>query len=184
MRIVSGTHKGRSIMAPKNLPVRPTTDIAKEALFNIFNNHFDLSEVNALDLFCGTGNISYEFASRGVKKIISVDGNYNCFVFVKKIILELDFPQIHPVKSDAFGFLKNSLEKFDIIFADPPFEMKGAERIPELVFEKQLLNENGWLIVEHASEKKFFGHAFLQEVRSYGKVNFSIFGMKNTETSE
>jgi len=184
MRIVSGTHKGRFILAPRNLPVRPTTDIAKEALFNILNNHVDYSELNVLDLFCGTGNISYEFASRGTKKITSVDANYNCFAFVKKTISELKFPQILPVKGDSFGFLKNTIEKFDIIFADPPFEMAEIDRIPELVFKNNILNQSGWLILEHGDKKKFLEHPFLLEVRSYGKVNFSIFGIKNETDSQ
>lgn len=175
MRIISGTHKSRSIKAPKNLPVRPTTDFAKESLFNILNNNFDFTSLKVLDLFSGTGNISYEFASRGFAEITAVESNYNCYSFIKKTAAELDFKNMKVVKNDVFSFLKNCMEKYDLIFADPPYEMEGIEKIPALIFENNLLNDNGWLIIEHSAQTKYTDQQRLLQKRNYGKVNFSIF---------
>ena len=124
MRIISGTHKGRVMHPPKNLPVRPTTDFAKESIFNILNNHFELDGLAVLDLFCGTGNISYEFASRGCGTITSVDDNFNCTSYVKKTALAFQMNMIHVIKADVFSFLKKTAGKFHIVFADPPYEME------------------------------------------------------------
>ena len=120
MRIISGKHKGRRITAPKNLPVRPTTDMSKESLFNILNNHFNFNGLKVLDLFSGTGNISYEFASRGAGPITSVDGDMGCVNFIKKTATELDL-DISAIKSDVFSFLERNKTTYDIIFADPPY---------------------------------------------------------------
>jgi len=175
MRIVSGTHKGRIITAPKNLPVRPTTDFAKEAMFNILMNHFDFSDIKVLDLFSGTGNISYEFASRGSEDVTAVDSHYNCHAFIKKTALEMGF-KIKAIKSDVFPFLKHSSETYDIIFADPPFEFEEHHEIAKLVFEKDMLKEGGWLIIEHSDKTSLAKQEYFLEKRYYGKVNFSIFG--------
>ena len=151
MRIISGKYKGRRLVAPKKLPVRPTTDMAKEALFNILNNYFNFSELRILELFAGTGNISYEFASRGSKNIHAVDGNFNCVKFIDKISNEFDF-YINTYKSDVFKFLEKTALKTDIIFADPPYNLEKDKflKIIEIVFERNLLNNNGILIVEHS----------------------------------
>ncbi|MDX1428070.1 MAG: RsmD family RNA methyltransferase, partial [Salegentibacter mishustinae] len=151
MRIISGTNKGKRLVAPKKLPVRPTTDMAKEALFNILNNNFQFSQLSILDLFSGTGNIAYEFASRGSKEITAVDANYDCVKFIKKTAQELDF-NISTIKSDVFKFLEKAYVKADIIFADPPYDFEENEflKIPQIVFEKNLLNQNGQLIIEHS----------------------------------
>ncbi len=175
MRIISGTHKGRTINPPKNLPVRPTTDFAKTGLFNILNNYFDFEKISALDLFCGTGNISYEFASRSAVKIYSVDENYNCIKFINETSEKFGFSNIKSFKNDAFSFLKNCRQKFDIIFADPPYEMKETGKIPELIFEKELLNENGWFILEHSKRVDFSNHPNYFETRNYGEVHYSFF---------
>ena len=176
LRIISGTHKSRSLYPPKNLPVRPTTDFAKESLFNILNNNFDFGELKVLDLFSGTGNISYEFASRGFAEVTAIESNYNCYSFIKKTIDELHFKNVKVLKNDVFLFLKNCMNKYDIIFADPPYEMEGIEKIVEMVFQNNLLNENGWLIIEHSAQTKFVDDTRLIQKRNYGKVNFSIFG--------
>ena len=176
LRIISGTHKSRTIHAPKNLPVRPTTDFAKESLFNILNNNFDFSHLKVLDLFSGTGNITYEFASRGFAEITAIESNYNCFSFIKKTVSELDFKNVNVIKSDVFTYLKNCTTKYDVIFADPPYEMEGIENIQALVFEKKMLNENGWLIIEHSAKTKFTEEGHFLQKRNYGNVNFSIFG--------
>jgi len=175
IRIISGTHRSRVIHAPKNLPVRPTTDFAKESLFNILNNHFEFDEIKVLDLFSGTGNITYEFLSRECKDIISVDENYASCAFIKKTIEALKLPKARVIKSDAFSFLKNNLETYDVIFADPPYDLDKIAQIAPLVFEKKLLRENGWLIVEHGPSTDLSMQEHFKEKRKYGNVNFSIF---------
>ncbi len=175
MRIISGTHKSRQIHAPKNLPVRPTTDMAKEALFNILVNNFDLSEVKVLDLFAGTGNITYEFASRGAAGVTSIDIDLKCVNFIRQTAREFGFEAVLSFRSDAFRFLSNCETQYDIIFCDPPFEMQGVEVIPKAVFERNLLLPEGWLVVEHSRDYDFSGLANFQQQRTYGKVNFSIF---------
>ena len=178
MRIISGTHKGRIINAPKNLPVRPTTDFAKESIFNILNNYFEFDGLKILDLFCGTGNISYEFASRGCGDITSVDNNYTCCEFVKKTTQTFQMNQVKVIKSDAFTFLKRTVTTYHIIFCDPPYDMENFELLPELVFTKDLLKPEGWLIVEHGPHTDLSKFEHFQEHRSYGNVNFSIFSKK------
>ncbi|HOP04357.1 MAG TPA: 16S rRNA (guanine(966)-N(2))-methyltransferase RsmD [Tenuifilaceae bacterium] len=175
MRIVSGDFKGRYFSPPKNFKARPTTDYAKESLFNIINNHFDFEEVSVLDLFSGTGSISFEFASRGCQNIHLVEMNPQHFAFIKKVIAELKLNQILALKQNAFHFLEISKATYDIIFADPPYEMKGFAKIPEIVFNKQLLNPNGWLIVEHSKNTDLSKLPNFGEVRNYGSVHFSFF---------
>lgn len=135
MRIVGGTHRGRIISAPKNLPVRPTTDFAKESLFNILNNEIDFESCDVLDLFSGTGNISYEFASRGVKHITSVDVNVKCCNFIKSAAKDYKFEQMVVVTANAFLFMQQCKRTFDVIFSDPPFSDESIHSIPELVFK-------------------------------------------------
>lgn len=177
MRIISGTHKGRTIIAPANLPVHPTTDMAKTALFNILNSYFNIEELEVLDLFAGTGNISFEFASRGSKAIASVDENIKCTTFIKSFAEKMNFNKIRVVKYDVFDYLYRTEDKFDIIFADPPYDSENIELLPEIVFEKrkqEMLKQNGWLIIEHSKRNNFEKHPNFYQQRSYGKVNFSI----------
>lgn len=176
MRIISGKYKSRRITAPKKLPVRPTTDMAKEALFNILNNQYYFDEVILLDLFSGTGNISYEFGSRGTMKITAVDGDSGCTQFINKIAKELDF-NIDVIKSDVFSFLEKTTLKSDVIFADPPYNLSLAdfEKIPELVFKKELLLEDGVLIIEHAKHMKLDHLEHFSKQRKYGGSAFSFF---------
>jgi len=175
MRIISGLYKGKTISAPKNLPVRPTTDFAKEGLFNVLTNEFDFEELEVLDLFSGTGNIAYEFASRGVKKMLCIDQNYHCVSFIKKTAKELDFKQLNVFKNDVFRYLKQYKQPFDIIFADPPYDLKETPLIPDLVFKNQLLKKNGWLIIEHDKRTYLSEFSNFLVQRKYGNVNFSIF---------
>ncbi len=175
MRIISGSFKGRMIHPPKNFKARPTTDFAKESLFNIINNNFDYSDIKALDLFSGTGSISYELASRGSSDIVSVELNYNHFAFIKKTAAELKFSQIKVVRADVFKFLKTCNRTFNLIFADPPYDLENIESIPDIIFEKELLESEGWLILEHGSRTDFSTHENYKEQRVYGSVNFSIF---------
>jgi len=175
MRIVSGTHKSRIIHVPKNLPVRPTTDIAKEAIFNVLANNFDLQDVKVLDLFSGTGNIAYEFASRGAIGVTSIDTELRCVNFIRKTASEMGFEAILSFRSDAFRFLKNCEHTYDIIFCDPPYDLEGIETIPTTVYERKLLKEDGWLILEHSRDYDFSKYPGFLQQRKYGKVNFSIF---------
>jgi 16S rRNA (guanine(966)-N(2))-methyltransferase RsmD len=175
LRIVSGSHKGRRFYPPKNLPVRPTTDFAKEGLFNVLNNQIDLNETSILDLCAGTGNMTFEFASRGAKKVIAVDQHRGCIGYIKKISAELELKCITAVKSDLYKFLERSTEKHDLIFADPPYGMAGSKDLPKLIFEKQLLKENGLFILEHSKDLNFEGQAHFLFSRKYGNVNFTFF---------
>lgn len=183
MRIISGTYKGKRISAPKNLPVRPTTDMAKEALFNILNNHYYFNELSVLDLFSGTGNISFEFASRGSENITSVDAHYGCVKFINKISKELSL-NLNTYKSDVFSFIEKFNGKHDIIFADPPydFETEKFERIIDLVFKNDLLNEGGLLIVEHSKHTDISNHANFSYSKKYGGNMFSFY--ENSENLE
>ncbi|RUT79641.1 RsmD family RNA methyltransferase [Ancylomarina longa] len=175
MRIVSGTHKGRRIHPDKNFKARPTTDFAKENLFNVLHNLVDFEDLIVLDLFGGTGGISYEFASRGAKSVICVELDHKHFLFIQKTIGELELDQILPIRSNVFRFLKTCHQKFDMIFADPPYDLKDLESIPDLIIEKDLLNAEGILIVEHSSKNDFSNHPSFMEKRTYGSVNFSFF---------
>lgn len=175
MRIISGIYKGKRITAPKNLPVRPTTDFAKEALFNMITNEYDIETISVLDLFSGTGNIAFEFASRGAKDICCIDENYHCVNFIKKTSKELNFNQLLVFKNDVFKYLKKYPKQFDVIFADPPYNIKNIERIPDLVIENDLLKTDGILIVEHDRNSDFSNHKNFIQHRKYGNVNFSIF---------
>ncbi len=175
MRIISGTHKGRRISPDKKFKARPTTDFAKENLFNVLSNEYYYEDLEVLDLFAGTGGISYEFASRGVKSILSVENSYNHFTFIKKTADELGFKQMKVVKSDVFRFATRCDKQFDIVFADPPFALENILEIPNLVYNNNLLKEEGLLIVEHSDQTDFSGHPMFEEKRSYGSVNFSFF---------
>lgn len=176
MRIISGKFKGRRISPPKNLPVRPTTDMSKEALFNVLNNHFHFSDLKVLDLFAGTGNISYEFASRGCEDITSVDADFGCIKFIKQTAAEFDF-DIHALKSDVFKFLEKNAQQYDLIFADPPYGLDQAqfEKVVSLVFTQDLLDPEGMLVVEHSKYTKMDGLPHFSFQRSYGGSFFSFF---------
>lgn len=176
MRIISGQYKGRRIAPPKNLPVRPTTDMSKEALFNVLNNHFNFSELKILELFAGTGSISYEFASRGCSPILCVDGDMGCVNFIKKTAKEFDF-DITAIKSDVFKFLEKHKGNYDIIFADPPYGMsqKEFEKIIEMIFENELMDEEGMLVVEHSKYTKLDHMANYSFQKNYGGSVFTFF---------
>ena len=175
MRIISGQYKGKIINAPKNLPVRPTTDFAKTALFNILSNQFDLATIQVLDLFAGTGSISYEFLSRGVKYLTAVDENKNCCAFIAKNFDDLADKNAHVTKQDVFGYVKQCQVRYDIIFADPPYDLAQAQTLPALVFEHNLLKPDGLFVFEHQSAQDFSAMPHFVEKRKYGNVGFSIF---------
>ena len=176
MRIISGKFKGRRISPPKNLPVRPTTDMSKEALFNVLNNHFHFEDLKVLDLFSGTGNISYEFASRGSKNITSVDGDFGCVKFIKQTAVEFDF-NIAAIKSDVVQYIKRCKSKYNIIFADPPYalDQKSFDTIVLAVFESELLENDGMMVIEHSKYTKLDHLIHFSFKKSYGGSIFSFF---------
>ncbi|MCB6972695.1 MULTISPECIES: RsmD family RNA methyltransferase [Butyricimonas] len=176
MRIISGTHKGKVIFPDKNFRARPTTDFAKENLFNVLNNYIDIEGAVVLDLFSGTGSISYEFASRGAERIVSVELNYNHYSFIKKTIVQLGFKNINVFKTDVFIACKKLKgQSFDIIFADPPYDLEKIMDIPAAIFDNELLAPDGLAIIEHPGTVDFSSAPFFSEHRQYGSVNFSIF---------
>tara|TARA_B110000444_G_scaffold250437_1_gene276826 strand:- start:4866 stop:5411 length:546 start_codon:yes stop_codon:yes gene_type:complete len=178
MRIISGIHKGRKIIYPKNLPVRPTTDRSKEALFNILNNFFDWEEISVLDLFSGTGSISFEFASRQVKTVTSVDQNKKCIQFINDISKNLNL-SIVTIEKEVLKFLSYNSNRFDVVFLDPPytFEVKEYEKLV-LKLLKNSLNEGGLIIVEHFSKVNLDEIFCFIETRKYGSNSFSFFKNK------
>ncbi len=175
MRIIGGEHKGRRINPPTNLPVRPTTDMAKEALFNILNNLIDFEDLQVLDLFAGTGSISYEFASRNAARVIAVDLNFKCVEFIRKTVRELKMNSLSVVRADVMKFLNHPFDTFDLIFSDAPYDLKEMDKIPEVIISKGWLKKNARLIVEHSKEIDFSGHPYFEQQRKYGKVCFSFF---------
>ena len=182
MRIISGKYKGRRLSPPKNLPVRPTTDMSKEALFNVLNNHFNFSGLKVLDLFAGTGNISYEFASRGCDNITAVDGDFGCIKFIKQTANEFDFT-ITAIKSDVMKFLEKNTSSYDIIFADPPygFDQETFENIVKIVFERELLQEDGMMVIEHSKYTKMTELDNFSFQKGYGGSFFSFFELNQNE---
>ncbi|WP_290699260.1 16S rRNA (guanine(966)-N(2))-methyltransferase RsmD [Lacinutrix sp.] len=185
MRIISGEYKSRRITAPKNLPVRPTTDMAKESLFNILNNTYYFEDVSVLDLFAGTGNISYEFASRGTEKITCVDQDFGCIRFINKTAEDFVMP-IQTVKSDVFKFLENCNTKHTIIFADPPYDfpVEAFSKIPELVFKNNLLEADGLLIVEHSKHTDISHLENYSYSKNYGGNRFSFYKVAASDEEE
>lgn len=175
MRIISGKYKGRKLDLPSSIRIRPTTDMAKEALFSILSVETDISGAKVLDLFCGTGSISYEFASRGADHVTAVDVMQQSRIIINKICGEIGIDNIRPVKANVFSMLKNQEESFDIIFADPPFAEKKIPLIPDLIFDNNFLNPGGLLVVEHPTKFKFDEHPRFYKHKNYGTVNFSFF---------
>jgi 16S rRNA (guanine(966)-N(2))-methyltransferase RsmD len=185
VRIISGKFKGRRIFPPKNLPVRPTTDMSKEALFNVLNNHFSFEGLKVLDLFSGTGNISFEFASRGSDNITSVDADFGCVKFIKQVAEEYDF-NIAAIRSDVFKFLEKNTNSYDIIFADPPYalDQKTFENIVTLIFKQELLREDGMMVIEHSKYTKLDHMIHFSFKKSYGGSIFSFFEINGNADEE
>ena len=176
MRIIGGEHGGRKINPPSKMPnTRPTTDIAKEGLFNIIENNLDISTLKTLDLFGGTGNISYELASRGAKDITIIEKDPVMYEFIKKTANELKLENFNVVKADVFKFILHCPDKFDFIFAGPPYALGNIDDLPKLIFEKQLLNPKGWFVLEHTPRNDYKQFSFYATERNYGTTIFSIF---------
>jgi len=176
MRIISGIHGGRKISPPEKMPfTRPTTDIAKEGLFNILQNNLDIGSLKTLDLFGGTGAISYELASRGAEDLTIIEKDSVMYEFIKKNAAILAFANFKVIKSDVFKYLENCTEKYDFIFAGPPYALTSIDELPELVFEKKLLNRGGWFVLEHTPRNDYKRTAHYRTERNYGTTIFSIF---------
>lgn len=178
MRIIAGTLKGRRLNPPANLPVRPTTDMAREGLFNILNNYVDYEDCTVMDLFAGTGAMSVEFISRGAREVTAVDINNACTEFIKSEARRLELNNLRVVRADVFDLLKRANRKFDIVFADPPYAIEELASLPDLVFAHQVLTDDGIFILEHPHEYSFEEHPRFWQHRNYGKVNFTFFAMK------
>jgi len=176
MRIISGKYKGKRVSPPKKFPSRPTTDLAKEALFGMLDSRVYFEKLDVLDLFSGTGNISIEFLSRGVGQVVSVDNSGVSVFFQLKTAEELGEKNWHILRQDAFSYVENSQQKFDIIFADPPFGLKGIDQLIENVFSKEMLVEDGIFVVEHSDRVDMSVVKYHQQTRNYGGVSFSFFG--------
>lgn len=181
MRIIAGTLKGRRLNPPANLPVRPTTDMAREGLFNILNNYVDFEDCAVMDLFAGTGAMSVEFISRGAREVTAVDINNACTEYIKSEAQRLELRNLRVVRADVFDLLKRANRKFDLVFADPPYAIEGLATLPNLVFEHQLLTDDGIFILEHPREYSFEEHPHFWQHRNYGKVNFTFFANKLEE---
>lgn len=179
MRIISGHLKARRFSVPKGFPSRPTTDFAKEGLFNVLDHQFDISDATILDLCVGTGNISFEFISRNASAVTGVDLNSRCLSHVRKIATELQIAsQLQTIKSDILQFLTKTASTYDLIFADPPYEYASHAEIAKLVFERKLLNDEGILIIEHGRHTSLDSLIHFDFTRVYGNVYFSFFSLK------
>ena len=176
MRIIGGEHGGRKFNPPNNMPyTRPTTDIAKEGLFNVLQHNLDFDEIKSLDLFGGTGSISYELASRGVTDLTIVEKDVAMYEFIKKTSATLWIENLHVIKMDVFKFINQCTDKFDFIFAGPPYALTAIDDLPKLIFERHLLKKNGWFVLEHTPRNDYKSFPFYKTERNYGTTVFSTF---------
>jgi 16S rRNA (guanine966-N2)-methyltransferase len=175
VRIITGKFRGKQIHPPANLPVRPTTDFAKVSLFNILNNLVDFEGLRVLDLFAGTGSISYEFFSRGASMVTAIDKDSHCIAFISKTAESMKADNLEAVREDALQFLKHPFGQYDLVFADPPYDMEGIETIPDQVLGSGILIPDGYFILEHSRDQDFSDHPDFHEHRKYGNVNFTFF---------
>jgi len=184
MRIISGTHGGRRISPPANMPhTRPTTDIAKEGLFNIIQNNLEIEALKTLDLFGGTGCISYEMASRGCSDLTIVEKDPSMYDFIKKTSEALQFDHFKVIKSEVFKFIESCNQQYDFIFAGPPYALATIDDLPKKIFEKDLLKPGGWFVLEHTPRNNYKKFPFYRSERNYGSTIFSIFIQANLEES-
>lgn len=184
MRVVSGIYKGRRFDVPHSFKARPTTDFAKENLFNVLGNLIDFDdEVHALDLFAGTGSISLELLSRGCSQVVSIEKDRDHYAFISKVKKELGNTAWLPFKTDVFKFITRCNEQFDLVFADPPYALPQLSSLPDLVFQHNLLKPNGLFILEHGKDYDFQQNPHFMQHRKYGAVNFSFFQVTTTATS-
>ena len=175
MRIITGIYKGRHFEIPRTFKARPTTDFAKENLFNVIRGYLDFDESTALDLFSGTGSISLELLSRGCERVVSVEKDRDHARFIQQCVEKIGAQNHVLIRGDVFRFVKTCHEPFDLVFADPPYELAGLETLPDLIFENNLLKEDGLFVLEHGKKNSFEEHPHFVERRVYGSVNFTIF---------
>lgn len=176
MRVISGIYRHRRFDVPRTFKARPTTDFAKENLFNVLSNYFDFGDgVTALDLFAGTGSISIELVSRGCEQVISVEKDREHYAFICKVMQEVKTDKCLPIRGDVFKYIQSCREQFDFIFADPPYELPNLETIPDQIFANNVLKEGGLFVLEHGKKNSFEDHPHFAEKRVYGSVNFSFF---------
>ena len=176
MRIIGGELGGRKIAPPSRMPhTRPTTDIAKEGLFNIIQNNLDIGSLKTLDLFGGTGSITYELASRGARELVTVEKDFSMHEFIRKTSAALGLRNVTVVRSDAFRFIDQCAEKFDFIFAGPPYALSSIDELPTRIFQKGLLNSGGWFVLEHTPRNNYQTFPGYSTQRNYGTTIFSIF---------
>lgn len=179
MRIIAGQYGGLRLSPPSNLPVRPTTDIAKEALFNILDNRIALDECECLDLFAGTGNISFELASRGALSVEAVDIHFKCLQFINDTTKKLKIDVIHTRKADVLKFVAACKTQYDFIFADPPYDLSSLPQLANLIIENELLRVGGMMVIEHPSTRKMDDSPFYMETRKYGYSSFSFYKLES-----
>ncbi len=176
MRIIAGTLGGRRIQPPAKMPnTRPTTDIAREGLFNIIQNNFDVENIKTLDLFGGTGTISYELASRGANDLTVIEKDFTMYEFIKKTSQQLSIQNFKVIKMDVFKFIDQCNDTFDFIFAGPPYALQNIDELPVLIEKKNLLNKNGWFVLEHTPRNNYNNYPMFVKQRNYGTTIFSIF---------
>lgn len=175
MRIISGIYKHVRINPPKNLPVRPTTDKTKESVFNILSSYIDFENVHALDLFAGTGNMTFEFLSRGCREVTAVEEHPKAVNFMRKLAANYRINNVKVFKTDVFRFIEKNNERYDIIFADPPYDMERIDYVPEAIIDSELLSDNGWMLIEHAKDTDLSSLNYFYEVRKYGRTRISVF---------
>lgn len=175
MRIITGIYKGRRFDIPHTFKARPTTDFAKENIFNVLNSYIDFEGAMALDLFAGTGSISLELLSRGCQQVVSIEKDRDHHAFIRQCVQKLGADNSVVIRGDVFRYIKSCSQQFDFIFADPPYQLTELAQIPDLIFEKDLLKEEGIFVLEHGAQNDFSNHPHFVEHRKYGSVNFSIF---------
>jgi len=178
MRIIGGSLKGRMINPPFGYKARPTTDFAREGLFNVLNNEYEMEGLRILDLFSGTGAVSFEFASRGASVVYGIDMSKDNASFIRSEAKRLGLSNVISVRDNVFDFLPICKEHFDIVFADPPYAIEGLDSIPDKVLSQDILNPGGYFILEHPGEYSFDGHPFFVKEKHYGRVHFSFFVKK------
>lgn len=175
MRIISGKYRGKTIHPGKEFSARPTTDFAKESLFNILANSVDFEELKVLDLFAGTGGIGFEFASRGSIQVDAVESSFKHHEFIRKVARDLNFEGYRAIKSEVLKYIERCPYKYDIIFADPPFEWEHTEELPGVIFGSGILEKEGIFILEHPKRISFAGTPRMYDHRVYGNLHFSFF---------
>lgn len=176
MRIISGNWKGHPLNPPKDLELRPTKDSSKESLFNVIWNYYDFEDIKVLDLFAGTGNISLEFASREARQVVAIEQNPKAVQFITEMAEKLEFFQLQALSMNVWDYLHTTNETFDLIFADPPYELEQKNELLNKIFERRLLNEKGMMVLEHFKQVDFDDHPNFLKKRKYGKTAFSFFG--------